>query len=189
MAQEEDFDAKPRAFYANCSEAGWLRGRHTAGLLELEATRRYLSFIPPEARVLDIGGATGVHASWLAARGLDVVFVDPVPEQVDMVVSLLQTMGRMRELDRTGEIRERLTELSAHMMTVFLGSPGVAGCKSMRLIPVAVRDVLLRILAYCDRRSHSLSWRSSAFRPDLALGRSLERGHGAAVNMLSSGAR
>lgn len=126
MAQEEDFDAKPRAFYANCSAVGWLRGRHTAGLLELEARRRYLSFIPHEARVLDIGGATGVHASWLAARGLDVVFVDPVPEQVDMVVSLLQTMGRMRELDRTGEIRERLTELSAHMMTVFLGSPGVA---------------------------------------------------------------
>lgn len=189
MAQEEDFDAKPRAFYANYSEVGWLRGRHTAGPLELEVTRRYLSFIPPEARVLDIGGATSVQASWLAARGLDVVFVDPVSEQVDMAASLLQTMERMRELDRTGEIRERLTELSAHMMTVFLGSPGVAGCKSMRLIPVAVRDVLLRILAYCDGRTDSLLWWSSAIRPDLVLGRSLERGHGAAVSMLSSGAR
>ena len=184
MAQEEDFDAKPRAFYANYSEAGWLRGRHTAGPLELEATRRYLSFIPPEARVLDIGGATSVYASWLAARGLDVIFVDPVPEQVET-----ETMERMRELDRTGEIRERLTELSAHMMTVFLGSPGVAGCKSMRLIPVAVRDVLLRILAYCDGRTDSLLWWSSAIRPDSVLGRSLEHGHGAAVNMLSSGAR
>lgn len=75
------------------------------------------------------------------------------------------------------------------MMTVFLGSPGVAGCKSMRLIPVAVRDVLLRILAYCDGRTDSLLWWSSAIRPDSVLGRSLERGHGAAVNMLSSGAR
>ena len=189
MAQEEDFDAKPRAFYANYSEVGRLRGRHTAGPLELEVTRRYLSFIPPEARVLDIGGATSVYASWLAARGLDVIFVDPVPEQVDMAASPLQTMERMRELDRTGEIRERLTELSAHMMTVFLGSPGVAGCKSMRLIPVAVRDVLLRILAYCDGRTDSLLWWSSAIRPDSVLGRSLEHGHGAAVNMLSSGAR
>ena len=80
MAQEEDFDAKLRAFCAN---------RHTAGLLELEARRRYLSFIPPEARVLDIGGATSVQASGLAARGLDVVFVDPVSEQVDMAASLL----------------------------------------------------------------------------------------------------
>ena len=89
MAQEEDFDAKLRAFCANCSAAGWLQGRHTAGLLELEARRRYLSFIPPEARVLDIGGATSVQASGLAARGLDVVFVDPVSEQVDMAASLL----------------------------------------------------------------------------------------------------
>ncbi|MGK2310604.1 hypothetical protein [Cutibacterium sp. V947] len=95
-----------------------MRGRHTAGLLELEATRHYLSFIPPEARVLDIGGATSVYASWLAARGLDVVFVGPVSEQVGMAASPLQTMERMRELDRTGEIRERLTELSAHIMTV-----------------------------------------------------------------------
>ena len=123
MAQEEDFDAKLCAFCANCSEAGWLQGRHTVGLLELEATRRYLSFIPPEARVLDIGGATSVYASWLAARGLDVIFVDPVPEQVDMVASPLQMMGHMRELDRTGEIRERLTELSAHMMTGLLRQP------------------------------------------------------------------
>ncbi len=41
------------------------------GQLELlrtqEILRRHLP--PPPARLLDVGGATGVHASWLAAHG------------------------------------------------------------------------------------------------------------------------
>ncbi|GAB2484644.1 hypothetical protein GCM10027063_28260 [Promicromonospora xylanilytica] len=36
----------------------------------------------PGARVLDVGGATGVHAVPLAADGYDVLLVDPVPGQV-----------------------------------------------------------------------------------------------------------
>ncbi|MFI9486315.1 class I SAM-dependent methyltransferase [Promicromonospora sp. NPDC052451] len=38
--------------------------------------------LAPGARVLDVGGATGVHAAPLAADGYDVVLVDPVPAQV-----------------------------------------------------------------------------------------------------------
>lgn len=38
--------------------------------------------LAPGARVLDVGGATGVHAAPLAADGYDVLLVDPVASQV-----------------------------------------------------------------------------------------------------------
>jgi SAM-dependent methyltransferase len=44
-----------------------------------ELIRRHLA---PGARVLDVGGATGVHAAPLAADGYDVLLVDPVAGQV-----------------------------------------------------------------------------------------------------------
>ena len=33
----------------------------------------------PAARVLDVGGGTGVHAKWLAEDGYDVTLIDVVP--------------------------------------------------------------------------------------------------------------
>ena len=54
------------------------------GRLELERTRelfdRHLPALP--ATVLDVGGGTGIQASWLADRGSDVYLVDPVPGHV-----------------------------------------------------------------------------------------------------------
>ena len=54
------------------------------GRLELLRTRELLGrYLPnPPARVLDIGGGTGVHAMWLADRGYNVHLVDPVPLHV-----------------------------------------------------------------------------------------------------------
>jgi ubiquinone/menaquinone biosynthesis C-methylase UbiE len=51
------------------------------GRLELLRTRELLGrYLPdPPARVLDVGGGTGVHAMWLAERGYNVHLVDPVP--------------------------------------------------------------------------------------------------------------
>ena len=52
----------------------------TGGLAELELVRtrevlrRHLP--PPPARVLDVGGGTGVHARWLLADGYQVHLVD-----------------------------------------------------------------------------------------------------------------
>ncbi len=57
------------------------RLRHQAdGRLELLRTRELLRrHLPPApARVLDVGGGTGVHAEWLAADGYRVDLVDPV---------------------------------------------------------------------------------------------------------------
>jgi SAM-dependent methyltransferase len=63
-----------------------------AGRLELvrtqEIVRRHLPAGPGDheqgrLRILDVGGAAGVHAGWLAAEGHDVHLVDPVPLHVE----------------------------------------------------------------------------------------------------------
>ncbi|HEX5595265.1 MAG TPA: class I SAM-dependent methyltransferase [Micromonosporaceae bacterium] len=51
-----------------------------------ELIRRWLP--APGARVLDIGGGTGIHAAWLAAVGHDVHLVDPVPSHVEAAAKL-----------------------------------------------------------------------------------------------------
>jgi SAM-dependent methyltransferase len=53
------------------------------GRLEFLRTQDVLRRLVPEAAtVLDVGGATGVHAAWLAGDGHRVHVVDPVPEHV-----------------------------------------------------------------------------------------------------------
>src|SRR5262249_14940097 len=62
-------------------------GRLGAGPSRLECARprgvvlRYLP--PPPATVLDVGGASGAYALWLAERGYRVHLVDPVPRLVE----------------------------------------------------------------------------------------------------------
>lgn len=53
--------------------------------LELLRTRELLARHLPAApaRVLDVGGGTGVHAAWLSERGYNVHLVDPVPVHVE----------------------------------------------------------------------------------------------------------
>jgi len=46
----------------------------------------------PPARVLDVGGGTGVHAAWLAQDGYDVVLVDVVEEHVRVAQQLSATL-------------------------------------------------------------------------------------------------
>lgn len=71
------------AFYNEGRE----RGRLTAGHSQLERLRTEVllsrSLPAPPARVLDVGGAAGVYASWLAGRGYSVHLVDPVPLHVE----------------------------------------------------------------------------------------------------------
>jgi ubiquinone/menaquinone biosynthesis C-methylase UbiE len=61
-------------------------GRLATGPAQLEFARtkevvlRYLS--PPPATILDVGGASGAYALWLAERGYQVHLIDPVPRLV-----------------------------------------------------------------------------------------------------------
>jgi SAM-dependent methyltransferase len=68
-------------------EAGLEGGRllEGSGLIELARTQDVLArHLPaPPARVLDVGGATGVYARWLAGRGYEVHLVDPMPGHVE----------------------------------------------------------------------------------------------------------
>ncbi|GAA2635731.1 class I SAM-dependent methyltransferase [Paractinoplanes durhamensis] len=73
-----------------------------------ELIRRHLPAAP--LRILDVGGATGVHAAWLAADGHDVQVIDPVPAHVEASAQLpgvTAQLGDARALDapdRTADV-------------------------------------------------------------------------------------
>jgi len=72
------FDPAIGAFYDQWAE----ETRHLQGVFQLEAlrTRELITrFAPrPPATILDVGGAAGVYALWLAAQGYTVHLLDPV---------------------------------------------------------------------------------------------------------------
>jgi SAM-dependent methyltransferase len=61
-----------------------------------EVLRRHLP--PAPADILDVGGATGVHAEWLAADGYRVHVVDLTPRHVEKVRADLGPVGVTAEL-------------------------------------------------------------------------------------------
>jgi SAM-dependent methyltransferase len=73
--------------------------RITEGIGQLELLRtqevvsRYLPVQP--SSILDIGGATGVHASWLALQGHRVHVVDPMAHHVEAAARLERSPGRI----------------------------------------------------------------------------------------------
>jgi ubiquinone/menaquinone biosynthesis C-methylase UbiE len=71
---------------------GLERGRLSdgKGALELERVRMILRAVLPTApaRIFDVGGGPGVHASWLARDGYEVHLVDPVPLHVEQAAEL-----------------------------------------------------------------------------------------------------
>ena len=68
-----------------------LRLRQGLGELELlrtqEIIRRHLP--PGSARILDVGGASGIHAEWLLEDGHRVHLVDPLPSHVEQATERL----------------------------------------------------------------------------------------------------
>jgi SAM-dependent methyltransferase len=86
-------------------ERGGELDRLTAGTGRLEFLRTWdvLSRVLPKppARVLDVGGATGVYARPLAEAGYDVRVIDPVPAHVaasDALPGVTATLGDARDL-------------------------------------------------------------------------------------------
>jgi SAM-dependent methyltransferase len=75
-----------RAYYASLGEREWARlGNPDDGALEFAITRHVLDrFLPPRARILDLGGGPGRYAIWLAQRGHRVVLADLSPELLDI---------------------------------------------------------------------------------------------------------
>jgi SAM-dependent methyltransferase len=85
-ADQRLVDVRVQEFYSG--QTGWdeharLTGLSSQGPLEHTRTQELIrQRLAPGARVLDVGGATGVHAAPLAADGYDVLLVDPVAGQV-----------------------------------------------------------------------------------------------------------
>ena len=78
--------------------------RSPHGRLEFARTQELLRRLLPAApaTVLDVGGATGVHAQWLAADGYTVHLVDPVPAHVAQaahIPGVTAALGDARALD------------------------------------------------------------------------------------------
>ena len=62
-----------------------------------EILRRYLP--APPARVLDVGGGTGVHARWLVEDGYQVELIDPVARHVEQAEKVCPSaLGDARDL-------------------------------------------------------------------------------------------
>lgn len=97
--------------------------RITIGLARLELVRtqeilrRHLPDAPAE--ILDVGGATGVHAAWLAADGHRVHIVDLTPRHVEKARADLAPLGVTAEL---GDAR-RLSAADASFDVVLLLGP------------------------------------------------------------------
>ena len=116
--------------------------RITEGLRQLEllrtqeVLRRHLPAAP--ARVLDVGGATGVHAEWLAADGYDVHVVDVMPHHVEAVQARLGDRGVTAEV---GDARH-LTAADDSVDVALLLGP---------LYHLTVQEDRLRALAEANR--------------------------------------
>lgn len=77
-------DMDPRRYYDEFGENEWERlERDPVTRMEFANTTDYLEeYLPDSGAVLDVGGAAGRYALWLAERGYDVTLVDISPEQV-----------------------------------------------------------------------------------------------------------
>ena len=84
MADEPRFDPRIKDYYDHAPEETRLQN----GPFQLEEVRTrelILRHAPkPPARVLDVGGAAGVYAFWLAERGYEVGLIDATPRLVDV---------------------------------------------------------------------------------------------------------
>ncbi|MET0424020.1 MAG: class I SAM-dependent methyltransferase [Actinoplanes sp.] len=77
------FDTRVTDYYETQDEGERLRRPGLGDLIRLRSWDVFDRFLPaPPARIADVGGGPGVHAAHLAARGHDVVLLDPVPRHV-----------------------------------------------------------------------------------------------------------
>jgi 2-polyprenyl-3-methyl-5-hydroxy-6-metoxy-1,4-benzoquinol methylase len=79
-----------RRFYADEYVEDVRLTRSPHGRLEFARTVELLRRVLPEppARVLDVGGATGIHARWLAEAGHEVTLIDLMPEHVEQAAAI-----------------------------------------------------------------------------------------------------
>jgi ubiquinone/menaquinone biosynthesis C-methylase UbiE len=81
-----------RLYYASRADKEWWRLEQSP--VEFEVTRRTLStYLPPEARILDIGGGPGRYTIWLAEQGHTVSLADSSAEQLEVARTTIDEAG------------------------------------------------------------------------------------------------
>jgi len=85
LSPQEHVDARILAYYGTeFDEGDRLVDRSGQGALEFERTQQIVGeHVPAGSRIIDIGGASGLHAAALAERGDTVVLIDPVTRHVE----------------------------------------------------------------------------------------------------------
>src|SRR5438445_3777914 len=113
-----DADDIQRFYQAGLEGGRLLEG---SGAIERARTQDVLErHLPaPPARVLDVGGGTGVHARWMAARGYEVHLLDAVARHVEEARG---QPGPALASTRVGDAR-RLPEADASADAVVLPGP------------------------------------------------------------------
>lgn len=97
-------------------ESARLTTRSAQGALEhVRVQEMVAERIAPGSRVVDVGGATGVHAAALAAQGHEVTLVDPVAAQVEAA----RRHGTFTAL--VGDARRLQLESDAYDVALLLG--------------------------------------------------------------------
>ena len=84
-----------RGYYASFGEREWARLENPDdGAIEFEVTCQVLAkYLPPNARVLDIGGGPGRYTIWLAQHGHDVSLADLCPELLSIARTKIGQAG------------------------------------------------------------------------------------------------
>ena len=84
-----------RDYYASIGEREWTRLENPDdGAIEFEVTCQVLAtYLPPHARVLDIGGGPGRYTIWLAKRGHHVILADLCPELLSIARTKIGQAG------------------------------------------------------------------------------------------------
>jgi ubiquinone/menaquinone biosynthesis C-methylase UbiE len=93
MARDVEIDAAIQSYYEASAEGQRLA--LGASQLEAQRTRDLITrHAPgPPARVIDVGGAAGAYAVWLATSGYAVQLIDPVPKHVDEARRFAESCG------------------------------------------------------------------------------------------------